>query len=284
MSDVLFSPSETGEGSFLELMQLEKIDKNIYRAGYVFDEPYALYGGQVAAQSVHAAALTVDAERKPHSLHGYFLRPGNAARPTVFQVFRDRDGGSYSARRVVATQDGDVIFNMAINFTRGNESPDLQGPTAAAEAEIRFGDPSPMPRMFSFEARSTDQPFATTDYPVRFWARCTEDLGDSELLHICALTYLSDISSGLGAFNTEEFKSGSSLDHSLWFHRPVNMNDWVLCDYAPRSAAYGRGLYTGDITTADGVLVASVAQEALFRRLTPEQLQHYRGIGRQKKD
>ena len=89
MSDVLFSPSETGEGSFLDLMQLEKIDKNIYRAGYVFDEPYALYGGQVAAQSVHAAALTVDEERKPHSLHGYFLRPGNAARPTVFQVFRD---------------------------------------------------------------------------------------------------------------------------------------------------------------------------------------------------
>lgn len=267
MSDVLFSNAEPLEGSFTEMMELEEIDTNVYRAGYVFEEPFALYGGQVAAQSLLAAALTVEDGRPPHSLHGYFLRPGNAARPTVLQVFRDRDGRSYSARRVVALQGGKVIFNMSASFTSGNDSPDHQGATAARDGEVRMGDPTPIPRMFSFEGRSTDQVFDATDYPLRFWGRCTEDLGDSVLMHYCALTYLSDIGSGLGAFNTDEYKSGSSLDHALWFHRPVNMNDWVLSDFAPRSVARGRGLYTGDMTTADGTLVASVAQEALFRKV-----------------
>ncbi|GAA2000797.1 acyl-CoA thioesterase II [Brevibacterium samyangense] len=255
-------------GSFLDLMELEEIDPNIFRANYVFDEPFALYGGQVAAQALLAAARTIeDGARQPHSLHGYFLRPGNASQPTVFQVFRDRDGRSYSARRVVALQGGKVIFNMSASFTSGSDSPDLQGPTAAAEGPIRKGTPTSIPRMFSFEGLSTDQVYEVSDYPVRFWARCTEDLGDDQLMHTVALTYLSDISSGLGAFNSDEYKSASSLDHAVWFHRPVNMNEWTLVDFHPRSAARGRGLYTGDITTDDGTLLASVAQETLYRYL-----------------
>ncbi|GAA4282894.1 acyl-CoA thioesterase II [Brevibacterium daeguense] len=267
MGDVLFSNAEPLEGSFLEMMELEEIDTNIYRAGYVFEEPYALYGGQVAAQSLLAAALTVDEDRAPHSLHGYFLRPGNASRPTVFQVFRDRDGRSYSARRVVALQGGQVIFNMSASFTIGEESPDLHEPTAAQQSAVRLGAPTIIPRMFAFEGRSTDQVRPAPDYPMRFWARCTEELGDSQLMHTCALTYLSDIGSGLGSYNTDEYKSMSSLDHAIWFHRPVDMNDWVLTDFAPRSAARGRGLYGGDMTALDGTLVASVAQESLYRRV-----------------
>lgn len=267
MGDVTFTSSGAAEGSFLDMMELEEIDENIYRAGYVFQEPWALYGGQVAAQSLLAAARTVEDGRMPHSLHGYFLRPGDASKPTVFQVFRDRDGRSYSARRVVALQSGKVIFNMSTSFTVGEESPDIQEPTATSKGAVRMGDPTPIPRMFSFEGRSTDQVFAAPDYPMRFWARCTEPLGDSRILHLCALTYLSDIGSGIGSYNTDEYMSMSSLDHSIWFHRPVDMTDWVLSDFRPRTVAHGRGLYTGDLATADGTLVASIAQESLFRKV-----------------
>ncbi|WP_349828180.1 acyl-CoA thioesterase [Brevibacterium litoralis] len=264
--DVLFGHNDL-EGSFLDLMDLETIDPNIFRANYVFEEPWALYGGQVAAQALLAAARTVEEPaRLPHSLHGYFLRPGNASEPTIFQVHRDRDGRSYSARRVVALQNGKVIFNMSTSFTEGTDSPDLQESTAASRGPVRMGSESKLPRMFDFIGRTTDQDYDVEDYPVRFWGTCTADLGDDQLLHAVALTYMSDISSGVGAFNTEEWKSGSSLDHSMWFHRPVDMNAWNLVDFFPRSVARGRGLYTGDITDERGALVASVAQETLYRK------------------
>src|SRR5690606_31882268 len=191
--EVQFSHPAELEGSFTQMMDLEEIDTNIYRGGYVFEEPYALYGGQVAAQSLRAAGLTVEDDRHPHSLHGYFLRPGNAAKPTVFQVFRDRDGRSFSARRVVALQEGKVIFNMSASFARAVESPEHGEPLPVAEAPL--GTPTTLPRMFSFESRTTEQVYDAPDYPLRFWARCVEDLGDDQLLHQCALTYLSDISS-----------------------------------------------------------------------------------------
>lgn len=264
MPEVHFSNDAPIGGSFTEMMELEKIDMNIYRAGYVFDEPYALYGGQVAAQSLRAAGLTVDADRSPHSLHGYFLRPGDASQPTVFQVFRDRDGRSFSARRVVALQSGKVIFSMSASFAAAGESPDHH--TTVPVEEAPMGADSPLPRMFSFEGRTTEQVYDVSEYPLRFWARCSEDLGDDALLHHCALTYLSDISSGVGAWNDDEYKSGSSLDHALWFHRAVNMNDWVLMDLHPLSASHGRGLYRGSIGTADGVLGASLIQETLYRK------------------
>ncbi|WP_029088077.1 acyl-CoA thioesterase [Brevibacterium album] len=266
MPEVGFARLNPLEGSFAAMMELEMIDENIYRAGYVFDEPYALYGGQVAAQSLRAAGLTVEAERRPHSLHGYFLRPGNASQPTVFQVHRDRDGRSFSARRVVALQGGKVIFNMACSFAAPFESPERSEPMPVAEAPM--GSVSPLPRMFGFEARLTEQVHTAPDYPLRFWARCTEDLGDpaeDQLLHLCALTYLSDISSGVGAWNTEEFRSDSSLDHALWFHQDVDMNAWTLMDLHPESVSHGRGLYRGRLGTEAGVQVATIAQETLFR-------------------
>jgi acyl-CoA thioesterase-2 len=262
-------------GSLLNLLQLEKIDLNIYRAGFVFDEPFALYGGQVATQSLLAAALTVDSGRLPHSLHGYFLRPGDASKPTVFQVFRDRDGGSYSARRVVALQNGRVIFNMSASFALPGKSPDVQGDTALNDHELPMNEFYPIPRLFSFEGRKTEPGFPEPDYPQRFWARCTADLSRTgvgaatisrDLMNILAVTYLSDISSGIGTYNTEEFQSQSSLDHTLWFHRPMDAEEWMLMDLRPRSVAYGRGLYHGDITDSSGVLLASISQQVLFRK------------------
>src|SRR4051794_26077511 len=110
----------------LDVLNLEEIDRDLYRSTLVFADPFPLYGGQVAGQALHAAGRTVPEERLPHSLHGYFLRSGDAARPTVFRVDRDRDGGSFSARRVVALQGGEVIFSMSASFQRPGAGPDLQ--------------------------------------------------------------------------------------------------------------------------------------------------------------
>src|SRR3954465_1852577 len=127
-----------GEGpdgpTVLEVLRLDELDRDLYRSRLVFADPFPLYGGQVAAQALHAAGRTVAAERLPHSLHGYFLRSGDAARPTVFRVDRDRDGGSFSARRVVALQGGEVIFSMSASFSAGGPGPDVQlDPTPEVE-------------------------------------------------------------------------------------------------------------------------------------------------------
>lgn len=256
-----FSPD-----TLLDLLDLEEIDRDIYRAKFAFQDPLPLYGGQVAAQALRAAGLSIDDDRRPHSLHGYFLRPGDATRPMVFQVYRDRDGRSFTARRVVALQGGEVILNMSCSFHTPEEGydaqatamPDLPDP---AEAAVRM-----IPRLFSFEGRAAPQPFPDVEWPTRFWGRCTADLHDDPLLHACAVTYLSDISSGLSPFNTSTHSSSSSLDHAVWFHRSIDAEDWLLLDLVPQTASAGRGWYTGSIYNRHGILVASIAQETLFRR------------------
>ncbi|MFI0961285.1 acyl-CoA thioesterase [Streptomyces sp. NPDC021080] len=251
----------------LDMLALEEIDHNLYRGYLVFSERFALYGGQVAAQALRAASLTVPRDRLPHSLHGYFLRPGNASRPTVFQVDRDRDGGSYSARRVVALQGGEVIFSMSASFHRGNEGPDKQVADLPAIPVPEDCEGFVLPRLFSMEGRSVRDQVSQSGWPTRFWARSTAGIGNDPMLNACVLTYLSDISSGL--FELEDpgdnVRSGSSLDHSVWFHRPALLDEWVLTDLRPHSIAQGRGLYTGSVFDRTGQLVATIAQEALFR-------------------
>jgi acyl-CoA thioesterase II len=235
----------------------------------VVERPWALYGGQVAAQALYAAGSTVPAGRLPHSLHGYFLRSGSAARPTVFEVYRDRDGRSFSARRVVAIQGGEVIFNMSASFHTREEGAEAQESVMPA---VPRPDQSPahvIPRLFSYEGRSAPQPYPDVEWSTRFWARCTDALGDDPLLHACALTYVSDISSGLGPFNTPTHASSASLDHAVWFHRPIDAGNWMLMDLAPHTASGGRGWYTGSIFDPAGSLIASIVQESLFRRRRP---------------
>ncbi|WP_289009437.1 acyl-CoA thioesterase domain-containing protein [uncultured Thermomonospora sp.] len=255
---------ETGP-SLLELLDLEEIDRDLYRAATVFDDPPRLYGGQVAAQALRAAGGTVPQGRVPHSLHGYYLRAGDAARPTIFRVERDRDGRSFSARRVVALQGGEVIFNMSVSFHTPQPGVDRQvhpAPEAPAPEGLA---PTTLPRLQSVECRLPPQP-SPTRWPTRFWARCTDALPDDDLVHACVLTYLSDISTGLAAIESDGPEMpGASLDHAVWFHRPVRMDEWVLMDLVPHTVAGGRGWYTGTLHTARGVLVASLAQEALFR-------------------
>lgn len=251
--------------SLLDLLALERIEPHLYRANVTIDEPFPLYGGQVAAQALRAAGHTVDADRLPHSLHGYFLRPGNASQPTLFRVECDRDGRSFSARRVVALQQGKVIFNMSASFHVREQGPDAQVPAMPAVTAPEHSRPYQLGRLQSFENRVVEQPYPDTSFPVRFWSRCTEAPGEDELLHTCVLAYLSDISSGVVPFNDATHHSSASLDHAVWFHRPVTTDDWVLMDLVPRSISNGRGWYTGSLFQRGGSLVASLAQENLFR-------------------
>lgn len=248
-----------------ELLDLEVVDRDLFRANTVFDDPFPLYGGQVAAQALRAAGLTVPEGRLPHSLHGYYLRSGNAAQPTVFRVDRDRDGGSFSARRVVAIQGGEVIFNMSVSFQKREDGPDHQISAAPDAGDPERLVPFVLPRLASMECRLPEQPLPGDHWPTRFWARCTAPLGADPLWHSAALTYLSDISTGLSPFNGESHHSGASLDHAVWFHRPLRLDDWVLMDVVPHSIAGGRGWYTGTVHDREGTLGASLTQEALFR-------------------
>jgi acyl-CoA thioesterase-2 len=250
----------------LDLLELEAIEQNLYRANTVFDDEYSLYGGQVAAQALLAAGQTVDPARLPHSLHGYFLRPGDAQRPTVFKVYRDRDGGSFSARRVVAIQQGEVIFNMSASFHRAVETwseqatpmPDTQPPEAC--------EPTRLPRMFSIETVLPTQPYSgRTPWPTRLWSRVEVALPADPLIQACALTYLSDISTGVLPAADGSAQSLASLDHAIWFHGAIDLNKWVLSDYEPRFTGRGRALYAGSLFDPTGRLVASIAQETLFR-------------------
>ena len=250
----------------LDVLDLETIEENLYRANLVFAEEHALYGGQVAAQALRAAGLTVDAGRRAHSLHGYFLRKGDSQIPTVYQVFRDRDGRSFSARRVIAIQRGAVIFNMSASFHVLEDSYVSQAePMPAAEPPEELAG-TDLHRLFSIEGRFPTQPFAgRAPWPTRFWARATIGLPPDPLIHACALTYLSDIMTGVLPAEDGSARPSSSLDHALWFHDAVDMNEWTLSDYHPGVSGHGRGWYTGSVFTADGTLVASLAQETLFR-------------------
>jgi acyl-CoA thioesterase II len=251
--------------SILDLLDLEYIEENLYRACGVSGEPRRLYGGQVAAQALYAAGRTVPAERLPHSLHGYFLRQGSSVRPTVLQVERDRDGHSFSARRVVAIQEGEVILNMSASFAVPQAGADRD----AAAPELPARDPLPrwsLPRHPSFELRTAD---TGRRLPVRFWLRSTVELPADPLLHAAVLTYASDLSTGLVALEDDKAEAGPSLDHAVWFHRPARMDDWTWHELEPHAVSGGRGWYTGAVYAADGSRVASIAQEQLFRTLRP---------------
>jgi acyl-CoA thioesterase-2 len=255
----------TAGPTVLDVLALEEIDRDLYRSTLSFADPFPLYGGQVAAQALYAAGRTVAPDRLPHSLHGYFLRSGDAARPTVFRVDRDRDGGSFSARRVVALQGGEVVLSMSASFQVPGRGPDQQvQETPSVEAPDDLPELA-LPRLFSMAGRRPPQPFAAAHWPTRFWARATVPLPADPLVHACVLTYLSDIGTGLSALPEDEASPGPTLDHALWFHRPARLDDWVLMDMVPRTVSGGRGWYTGSISTPDGVLAASFAQETLFR-------------------
>ena len=209
-------------------------------------------------------------DRLPHSLHGYFLRSGDAARPTVFRVDRDRDGGSFSARRVVALQGGEVVFSMSASFQSPGHGPDVQvGELPEPERARRAAAADHPAAVLAWRDAGPRSPTRRAHFPTRFWSRATVPLPADQLVHACVLTYLSDIGTGLSALPEDldgyAASPGPTLDHAVWFHRPADLGDWVLMDMVPRTVAGGRGWYTGSVSTRDGVLAASFVQETLFR-------------------
>lgn len=247
-----------------------------------------VYGGQVLGQCVVAAGRTVDAERPIHSLHGYFLRPGDSTKPIRFAVERLRDGRSFSARRVHALQDGRPILSMIASFQvpaggmdHAEPMPDVPAPeTLSSDAELLAGIDHPVTNYWRLnrpiELRHVEQPLYTGPDPQprarqAVWMRFGTALPDDALVQSAALAYISDytllepVLRRHGVAWGDQRLTSASLDHAMWWHRRVPLDGWLLYVQESPSASSGRGLGQGRIYTQDGTLVASVAQEGMLR-------------------
>jgi acyl-CoA thioesterase-2 len=261
-------PESTDE--LLDLLDLEVLDRNLYRGrnpSHTANRRGSLFGGQVAAQALRAATLTTPEGRQPHSMHGYFLRAGRTDLPTILRVDRDRDGGSVSARRVTASQDGEVIFTLSASFQAPQVGAEWQVPmTADAGAPEDLPEPSfwGSSQHGMLEIRNVPgRPVEGFDLSHVYWARTRTPLPDDPVVHACVLSYLSDLGSGMTALRLDA--GGPSLDHAVWFHRTIRLDDWVLFAMSPISASSNRGLYWGTLHSRGGTLGATMIQESLFR-------------------
>ena len=256
-------------GDLAATLDLEVLDTDLYRAVNTVSaaERTALYGGQVCAQALMAAGLTVDADRPPHSLHGYFLRPVQPDKPVLLHVDRDRDGGSFSARHVAAKQDGQVIFSMLASFHLAEPGGVLDTvPTRDApppeDAHAREFDALLEMR----EVRWSEPPPGQVYVPDTMWVRARGSVGDDPLVQACALAYVSDLGSGFGQVEHPGIaRGGPSIDHAVWFHAPIRVDDWVLLQLWPGKASGARGVYSGSIRDRAGTLGAQLIQEMLLR-------------------
>jgi len=259
---------------FLALLDLEPLGDDRFTAITPAEGPPRLFGGQVAAQSLRAATLTVPADRLPHSLHAYFIRPGRPGIPLELTVERARDGRSFTTRRVSAAQEGEPIFVLDASFQIDEDGEDWQpegsldvpGPDEIEVVESpmgRFSSMSP----FDIRPAGGRNPMGFPIHP--FWVRLKGRLPDDPLLHACAITFVSDMgvvgsAPRPGTDRTRGFM-GASLDHAVWLHVPARADEWLLFDVHPMRNAGARGLAHGTMRDQRGVLVASIAQEALLR-------------------
>ncbi|MEV6803250.1 acyl-CoA thioesterase II [Streptomyces sp. NPDC017248] len=278
----------------LDLLDLEQIEEDIFRGQSRSAVVPRVFGGQVAAQALVAAGRTVPADRAAHSLHAYFLRPGDPGAPIVYTVDRIRDGRSFTTRRVVAVQHGKPVFHLSASFQTYEEGLDHQEPMPAAP------DPATLPtsqeRLRGYrhlapevvdrflEAREAidlryadEPPYGRYGEPreprSQVWFRTNGKLdGDDPLLHVVLATYVSDmtlldsvlLAHGRGGWAVGDVV-GASLDHAMWFHRPFRADEWLLYDQQSPSAHGGRGLGQARIYTQDGRLALTVIQEGVVR-------------------
>src|SRR4051812_4941590 len=278
----------------VDLLDLERIDLNIFRGRSPEQSLQRVFGGQVAGQALVAAGRTTDGERPVHSLHAYFLRPGRPGVPIVYQVERVRDGRSFTTRRVVAIQQGRTIFNLTASFHQPEPGFEHQLPMPEVpepESLPGLGDelrshldvlPEALERMTRrqpFEIRYverlrwTPEEIEGAEPRSAVWMRAVGQLGDDPLVHTCALTYASDMMLLDAVRVPVEPLWGprgfdmASLDHAMWFHRPFRADEWFLYDQESPIATGGRGLARGRIYDTEGRLLVSVVQEGLFRKL-----------------
>lgn len=274
----------------LKFLEVEQIDKYLF-IGNSPKRPKRVFGGQVLAQALNAAIRTVDASRLAHSMHAYFLRPGNPTKQIVYEVDPIRDGRSFTTRRVVAKQDGVAIFNTSVSFQTEESglAHQFERPQATPPEELesdhrywtRMAEENPgeieAPKVQPIERK----PLSRRDYRApqpqepeqHIWFRALGDLGENHGRHQTVLTYMSDFAL-LGAALLPHPYTGfsknmqmASLDHAIWFHRPFRADEYLLYSMDSPSAAGGRGFSRGSFYTRDGELVASTAQESLLRPL-----------------
>jgi acyl-CoA thioesterase-2 len=280
----------------LSLLELEPLEKNIYRGRNRDLGTGRVFGGQVFAQALVAARRTVDAPREAHSVHGYFLREGDLKAPIVYFVDRPRDGGSFTSRRVTAIQHGEAIFHLSASFhvVEAGLEHQAQMPDVPAPETLE-------PELDLLRARADSIPthlraVLTQDRPIDFrsvrprdplvheqgealrqvWFRTVERLPDEPILHQAILAYASDYGFLPTALLPHDVSYRdprlmiASLDHSLWMHRPFRADEWLLYTNDSPSASGARGFVHGSVFTRDGLLVATVAQEGLIRIRDPK--------------
>jgi acyl-CoA thioesterase-2 len=279
-------------GNLLSILDLEQLEDNLFRGRSPQQSWQRVFGGQTLGQALVAAVRTVPAERIAHSLHAYFLQPGDLDRPIIYGVERVRDGGSFTTRRVTATQHGRAMFVMSVSFHKDEPGLDHQ------ERMPKVPPPEDLPNERDLKTRMIKElppdmrkyweqerpiemrPVDVSRYFARerrqpeqhVWMRATGTLPDNFPLHQCVLAYASDFSlldTALIAHGKLMFDKDiqlASLDHALWFHRPFRADEWLLYAQDSPSSHGSRGFCRGRIFTREGVLVASVAQEGLMRQ------------------
>lgn len=278
----------------VQLLELEALEVDLFRGASRDIGSPQVFGGQVLGQALAAAHATVEG-REVHSLHAYFLRRGDFNAPIVYQVDRSRDGGSFSSRRVVAIQHGKQIFHMAASFQQPEAGLEHQLPMPVVPPpdslpdlrEVLEAQPVPLPPAVQrFSGR--DSPFEfhavqALEYPdpqpspprLDVWFRAVDTVGEDPRRHATLLAYVSDYHLISTAMLPHGYSLGSSgvqvasIDHAMWFHRPVRVDEWLLYSIESPAAAGARGFARASIYTQQGVLVASTAQEGLIRAAAP---------------
>jgi acyl-CoA thioesterase-2 len=274
----------------MKVMTLERLELDLFRGESRDIGSPQVFGGQVLGQALMAATATVE-KRSAHSLHSYFLRRGDFNSPIVYEVDRARDGNHFSTRRVVAIQHGAQIFNMSASFqspeeglTHQLEMPQVPEPESLPELSWHYRDVMHllpprgrrvMEQMRPFEFRPTEPPSVLTSEKAapykHMWVRAAGPLPDDEAMHRCLLAYVSDfylLATALmphGVLMTQHNLVMASIDHAMWFHRSVRLDDWLLYSTDSPSASGARGFARGSIFSRDGRLVASTSQEGLIR-------------------
>lgn len=275
----------------LDLLDLEPLEVNIYRGQNRDIGSGRAFGGQVFAQALVAARRTLEEDREAHSVHGYFILPGDVSAPIVYFVDRLRDGKSFTTRRVTAIQHGQAIFNMAVSFHRSEEGfthepamPEVRPPESLQnELELIRAVAHKFPehlrkiytqeRPIDFRPVDPVNPFEPDARPAikHMWLRALGEMSDEQMVHQAVLAYASDyglLATALlpHALSLQMPKiQAASLDHSMWFHRPFRADEWLLYQMESPTAGGARGFTRGSIFSRDGKLVASVAQEGLLR-------------------
>ncbi|HEX2736692.1 MAG TPA: acyl-CoA thioesterase II [Acidimicrobiia bacterium] len=281
----------TALDDLIDLLELEQLEVNLFRGLSPDEDRQRVFGGQVAAQALTAAGRTVDPLRQVHSLHAYFLRPGDPTIPLIYEVDRIRDGKSFTTRRVVGIQHGKAIFNLAASFQIAETGPEHSDPmpdvpdpetlpTFRERIEPHLDRLGPdlgawLVRERPIDSRPvTDPPWLdpTPRAPEQdVWIKTNGTLPDDPLLHTCVVAYASDLTLLDTAMLPHSVSHGggqwqvASLDHAMWFHRPLRVDEWLLYHQTSPSAGNARGLAEGSIFRPDGMLAVTVIQEGLIR-------------------